>query len=367
MKNLIFTVCALLFTLLFAYAYAEPRTITAYTEVEKWGQMPQYFEISHQTLPEEVKPDDFIIEGEAAGWNTETRHPFSVAVKSVEVTGDGWRLYPDRFPDKYFYVRNMTVTCAKHPDLSFTLEDITETVTPVADDFIWIENKEKRLSAHLFKPEADTLLPLVIVFHGYGDTENLLTYRTAVHWAEPDQQAAHPCVVLAPVIESALYFSDPARTKICRAVMEYVDEMAAEGIVDPNRIYLTGNSFGGMTSLEMAEEYPDRIAAVLALCPALNYSKTGMARLPELTDTPIWIAQAENDETISSTVGKKAAQVLQEAGNEHVQLKIYSDEEMEAHGATHGSEQTYSFHHVELAVLEDESYSEWLFSNRLSD
>ncbi|MBR2664405.1 MAG: hypothetical protein IKE25_11870, partial [Clostridia bacterium] len=87
----------------------------------------------------------------------------------------------------------------------------------------------------------------------------------------------------------------------------------------------------------------------------------------ELTDTPIWIAQAENDETISSTVGKKAAQVLQEAGNEHVQLKIYSDEEMEAHGATHGSEQTYSFHHVELAVLEDESYSEWLFSNRLSD
>ena len=149
--------------------------------------------------------------------------------------------------------------------------------------------------------------------------------------------------------------------------MEYVDELDEAGIVDPNRIYLMGNSFGGMTSLEMAEEYPDRIAAVLALCPALNYSKTGLARLPEVTDTPIWIAQAENDETISSEIGKKAAQILEEAGNQQIQLKIYSDEEMEAHGAKHGSEQTYSFHHVELAVLEDDSYSEWMFSKSLSD
>ena len=367
MKNMIFTVCALLFTLLLAQAYAEPRTVTVYTEVEKWGQMPQYFEISHQTLPEGVEPDDFTIEGEAAGWNTEARHPFSASVKRLEAAGDGWRLYPERFSDKYFYVRSMTVTCGKAQELSFALADITKTVTPVADDFIWIENKEKRLSAHLFKPDAETPLPLVIVFHGFGDTENLLTYRTAVHWAEPEQQAVHPCVVLAPVIESALYYTDPARTKICRAVMEYVDEMAAKGIVDPNRIYLMGNSFGGMTSLEMAEEYPDRFAAVLALCPALNYSKTGMARLPEVKDTPVWIAQAENDETISSEVGKKAAELLREAGNELVRLKIYSDEEMEAHGAKHGSEQTYSFHHVELAVLEDDSYAEWLFSNRLSD
>ena len=118
MKNQIFMICTLLCTLIFAHAYAEPRTITAYTEVEKWGQMPQYFEISHQTLPKDVQPGDFIIEGEAAGWNTETRHPFSASVKGLEAAGDGWRLYPERFPDKYFYVRSMAVTCEKTPELS---------------------------------------------------------------------------------------------------------------------------------------------------------------------------------------------------------------------------------------------------------
>ena len=35
---------------------------------------------------------------------------------------------------------------------------------------------------------------------------------------------------------------------------------------------------------------------------------------------------------------------------------------MEAAGAVHGQEQTYSFHHAELALLENEDYAEWLFS-----
>ena len=35
---------------------------------------------------------------------------------------------------------------------------------------------------------------------------------------------------------------------------------------------------------------------------------------------------------------------------------------MEAAGAVKGYEQVYSFHHVELAVMEDEAYMEWMFS-----
>ena len=46
----------------------------------------------------------------------------------------------------------------------------------------------------------------------------------------------------------------------------------------------------------------------------------------------------------------------------NVTLKVFTDAEMEAAGAVHGQEQTYSFHHAELALLENEDYAEWLFS-----
>ena len=344
---------------------AEGRQITALTEVTKWGQMPMAFEVAGQALPEGVGPGDFTISGKAAGWGSSTAtHPFSCGVKTVTAGENGWTLVPDGFPEKYFYVRQMEVACEGHPELSFTLEDIGNTVTPVADRFDTVEDEATRLTARVFVPDTDKPCPVVIVFHGYGDTENLLTYRTAVAWAEPEAQAVRPCTVIAPVISDGLYPSSFSRAKAFEGVMGLVDRLIAEGKADPDRIYVMGNSFGGMSSLEMAEQYPDRIAAVLALCPALNYSPQGMKGLSEVTGIPVTIAQADRDETIPSDVGRTAAKMMTDAGNGQVRLVIYSDEEMEAAGAKHGSEQTYSFHHVELAVMEDESYAEWLFSQR---
>ena len=81
---------------------------------------------------------------------------------------------------------------------------------------------------------------------------------------------------------------------------------------------------------------------------------------------PLYIAQAEHDETIPVSVGRQAAEALEKAGG-NVTLRVFTDEEMEAAGAAHGQEQTYSFHHVELALLENDDYAAWLFSHRRSD
>ena len=123
-----------------------------------------------------------------------------------------------------------------------------------------------------------------------------------------------------------------------------------------------GNSFGGMSAIEMAQQHPNRIAAVLALCPALNYSPTARRFFDRMVGIPLYIAQAERDETIPVSVSREAAKAFMEAGGD-MTLKIYSDKEMEAAGAVHGSEQTYSFHHVELALLENDEYAQWLFSH----
>ena len=40
---------------------------------------------------------------------------------------------------------------------------------------------------------------------------------------------------------------------------------------------------------------------------------------------------------------------------------MYSDEEMNASGADPSPDATYSYHHVELAVMEDDDYMSWMF------
>ncbi len=345
-------------------ACAEGRTIAARTAVTKWGQMPLAFEVSGQELPKGVEAADFQIAGQALAWGAYSPHPFECGVQAVEATDGGWRLIPERFPDKYFYVKGLEATCEAHPELSFTLEDIAETTTEVADAFENYEDAEHQLTAHVYLPEADGPLAVVIVFHGYGDTQNLLTYRTAVAWAEPDSQAKRPCAVIAPTIPDAQYTSDFIRGKVFEGVLQWIDEQAQAGKVDPKRVYAMGNSFGGMSAIELAEQHPDRVAAVLALCPALNYSAHGTQRLGDLTDTPVTICQAEHDETIPVDVGRGAVEALIAAGNPSVVLRVYTDEEMTAAGAALGFENTYSFHHVELAAMEGEEFeknADWLF------
>ena len=343
------------------WAAAEGRSITAETQVTKWGQMPVRFTVRGQQMLRGIGPEDFTITGEAAGWGTQATHPFACGVKEVIPEADGWSLVPEQFPDKYFDVRSFTVACEAAPELGFTMADIGETTAGTADLFTFRQADNGIIQAWVYRPETEVPLPVVVVFHGYGDTANLLTYRTAVDWAEPEHQAVRPCIVIAPTIGDGLYTSDVARSKIFTRVLDWVDEMAAAGAADPDRIYVMGNSFGGMSAIEMAEQYPDRVTAVMALCPALNYSRTGLAALAKMKEVPLFIAQAENDETIPVSVGRQAAETLEKAGG-NVTLKVFTDAEMEAAGAVHGQEQIYSFHHVELALLENEDYAEWLFS-----
>lgn len=340
---------------------AESRSITAETRVTKWGQMPVRFTVRGQRLPEGIGAESFSVSGEATGWGTKVTHPFTCGVKDVIQETDGWSLIPEQFPDKYFYVRSFTVSCEAAPELGFTMDEIGKTVTETADLFTLREAENGMIKAWIYQPETERPLPVVVVFHGYGDTANLLTYRTAVDWAEPEHQAARPCTVIAPTIEDGLYGADNVRSKVFSRVLEWIDEMIEAGTADPDRIYLMGNSFGGMSSIEMAEQHPDRIAAVMALCPAMNYSRTGLAALSKMVGIPLYIAQAENDETIPVSVGRQTAELFEQAGGEVI-LKVFTDAEMEAAGAVHGQEQTYSFHHAELALLESEEYAEWLFS-----
>ncbi|MCR4674916.1 MAG: alpha/beta hydrolase, partial [Lachnospiraceae bacterium] len=205
-------------------------------------------------------------------------------------------------------------------------------------------------------------MPIVVVFHGYGDTNNLLTYRTAVEWAEPDNQALRPCYVLAPVIDDTTYYSASGRDKVFEDIYEILNQMIADGKVDSTKIYIMGNSFGGLSTFEFCEKYPDMVAGALALCPALPYSTHVASRFEDMKDVPIWICHASGDNTIPVTASQNAVKKLEALSATEVHYTEYTDEEMNSFGASSDPDATYSYHHVELAVMETDSYMEWLFS-----
>ncbi len=236
--------------------------VTVNTSVRKTGQYPENFVITFENDLGQMKisAESFHLTGEAGYWGSKDTRPFEEDFAEATVSGKTLTLVPKGFPEKYFYVKKFEVTCSEDPSFGFSSDDITDTVTPVADDFTTLTyTGNVSFDYHLFTPEKSEPLPVVIVFHGYGDTNNLLTYRTAVEWAEPENQAARPCYVLAPVIDDETYFNITGRAEVYSAVHDIIEQMISDGKTDPKRIYVMGNSFGGIATIEYAERYPETL------------------------------------------------------------------------------------------------------------
>lgn len=339
------------------------------TTVTPGGQFPDNLCVTLNSVPEgTIEASDFTMEGWASNWMDPKLHSFTAAFSEAVLDGSQLTLTFGDFRDKYFFVDHFVVTNTVLPELSFASDKITQIITPTADQFeTFLKENGETFDYHLFTPE-DTSIPqpLVVVFHGFADTHNLLAYRTSIAWAEETAQKERPCYVLSPTIDDATYFTGEGRDQVFEAVYEKIQTMITEGKVDPSRIYIMGNSFGGMSTIEFMEKYPDIAAGALALCSAVNYSDTAVANLNQLPDLPIWFAHAEHDGTIASDNSKNMYRILTELGHTKMHLTIYTDEEMNAAGGSSDPDSTFSYHHVEMAVMEDPAYAEWLFAQRKS-
>ncbi len=207
----------------------------------------------------------------------------------------------------------------------------------------------------LYTPVADTKVPLVIVFHGFGEDKNLLNCRIPVTLTGQENQEIRPCYVLAPEIDSNMYLAASNREKLYSALKAAADDLIKKGKVDGNRIYIMGNSFGGLGTVEFAETYPDMVAGAIVMCPALTYDDNSTRNLKQMKDVPSWFAQATNDNVIPITVSRSAVSTLEAMGAKEVHLTEFSDEEMLATGALVG------YHQADFAVMADDTFLEWLF------
>ncbi len=139
---------------------------------------------------------------------------------------------------------------------------------------------------------------LLVDLHGYGE-DDYTAARTLAPFCPDD------FIVLAPFGRGDMYYRS-------KGEVDVLDVIAlAEKIysVDPNRIYIMGNSMGGLGAWRFGQLYPDRFAALASFC-----GWTGDYYLENLRHVPVLVAHGDADTNVPISFDRKAALRLKELG-----------------------------------------------------
>ena len=176
--------------------------------------------------------------------------------------------------------------------------------------------------------------PLVFFLHGAGESGSdneihLTASQGATVWAKPQEQALHPCFVLAPqnpkdpkatspndfgrmgwtsLMRKGFknpFDSEPA----LRTAFAILQQVMRDYRVDSKRVYATGLSMGAFGAFMMNVDHPDTFAAIVAICGGVD-----PARASVLAGKPIWIFHAAKDPLVDVWFSRNSVQALRVAG-----------------------------------------------------
>lgn len=341
--------------------------IKVHTSVPATGQRIDTIElyVNDAAVLEGIKAEDFILTGKAykwagnpaTGYRTDDTHDFTGTISEVAVEGNKLTLTVGEFPEKYFYVDSFEVVCASNENLSFTKADVRETTIDVVDEFNrYSADRGAAFDYNLYAPETNgEAVPLVLALHGSGDQMNLQANRVAEAWASEENQAKRKAFVLAPVFKDQ---SEEAADEIFEQSVSFIRKLIDLGMVDANRVYVTGKSMGGRNTDKIYVNYNGLFAAAMPLCG--GFPDDAKNKIENIKNKPIWILQGDQDPNTSLLTGSRELyQTLQDLGNEQAKYHEFTVEEMDEAGI--------GYHDIEILAMEDETFMEWLFAQSLEN
>jgi|GEM_PF-135419 len=149
----------------------------------------------------------------------------------------------------------------------------TRAIQPVIDDFV--QGEYKGILYNLFVPKdydpaKEYPLVLFIPDASPNGDDPLLALAQGIGgtiWADPAEQAKHPCFVLAIQVPSGVHLTDDDYTVSDEfdIIMELFHKIVSEYSIDKKRLYNTGQSQGCMASCEMDIRWPDLFAASMLI------------------------------------------------------------------------------------------------------
>ncbi len=172
----------------------------------------------------------------------------------------------------------------------------------------------------LFVPatyKQDIQYPLVLWLHGAGGagTDNRAQISrdqvSGTHtWTKAQNQAKYPAFVLAPQsptnwVSSGLDRLSPEMS----LVLAILDAVRAEFNIDPGRIFVAGQSDGGIGTWNLIMQRPALFAAAIPLCGGGDSSRAGL-----IANLPVWAFHGARDSVINVAESRRMINALQKAG-----------------------------------------------------
>ncbi len=131
-------------------------------------------------------------------------------------------------------------------------------------------------------------------------------------WTRPENQAKYHAFVLAPQVDITKGWARPhANTPpvSIRLALEILGVVGKEYSIDPDRVYVAGQSMGGEGVWAALSSSPGPFAAAIALC---GYGDASM--IPHVAKVPVWIFQGQADPVVNVEIGRAWVASLKQAG-----------------------------------------------------
>jgi predicted peptidase len=159
--------------------------------------------------------------------------------------------------------------------------------------------------------------PLVVWLHGAGGMghDNLRQISgdqvpgTRI-WTTPEHQAKYPAFVLVPQSRGdwADLNHDPLSAPLA-LVVNLLDTLATEFSIDPQRLYVAGQSNGGYGVWDLITKRSELFAAAVPVCGGGD-----PARAARVATVPVWAFHGTADKSIPVTASRQMIAAIKRAG-----------------------------------------------------
>ena len=199
--------------------------------------------------------------------------------------------------------------------------------------------------------DKNTSYPLVIWLHGAGSAgdDNVgqisRDNKLGTHfWTRKENQDKHPAFVLVPQSTAGWdsnvdTFLSPELT----LVLEILASVRKEYNIDATRLYIAGQSNGGVGVFGLITKKPGLFAAAIPLCGAGNTNIASRA-----AKTAVWAFHGEKDDVIPAEHSRKMIALLKRAG-----------------GNPRYTEYKGAGHEIWDLVFKEPELEDWLFAQKL--